>query len=221
MGYPTTDELVAASNVVELTSLTGEQQDALRASAIEAVEAFCRQSFEAEPAGEVTLEGAGTDEIRLGRRLTDPTSITVDGQLLVADDYRLTTTPSGSVIKLVSPIGGSWLTRVRRLPGDPGPIFNDGATVVVAGAFGWTDAEWTAGDVDAVATAIRFDMEDQAQAEAHKLSATVRAARTLGLDNVSQGNVALTLKPGEPGLSVRAQRKLLRYRWTGPVGALA
>lgn len=225
MGYPTTDELVPASAVDELKALEAEQQDGLRASAIEAVEAFCRQSFEFEGTEgdpiELTVRGAGTDELRLERRLATPVSVTVDGQALVPDDYTLNTSPNGSTIRLVSPIGGSWLTRVRRVPGDPGPNFADGATVVVAGVLGWTDAEWEAGDLDAIAAAIRFDMEDQAQAEAHKLSATVRSARALGLADVSQGNLALTLRPGEPGLSVRAQRKLFRYRWTGPVGALA
>lgn len=221
MGYPTTAELVGASNVVELASLGAEQQDALRASAIEAIEAFCRQSFELDAAAELTVYGAGTDELRLDRRLATPTSVTVDGQVLVTDDYTLSTTPNGSTLKLVSPIGGSWLTRVRRMPGDPGPLFADGATIIVAGEFGWTDAEWAAGDLDAVAVAIRFDMEDQAQAEAHRLSATVRASRTLGLESVQQGNLSMALRPGEPGLSVRAQRKLLRYRWTGRVGALA
>lgn len=221
--YPTTAELVAASTDEALLASTPAQQDALRAAAIVAVERFCRQSFEAEgteaaPAV-LTVPGAGIDEIRLPRRVAILSSVTADGYVLNEADYRLGT--GGQSLKLTSIIGGSWLTRVRRIPGDGGPAFRAGADVVVAGVFGWTDAEWAAGTLDAVATAIRFDMEDQAEADANKLAQTVRSARALGVENVSQGGLSMALRPGEPGISVRAQRRLLALRWVGPVGALA
>ena len=66
MGYPTTAELVAASTVEEQTGLTDPQQDALRDSAIDAVEGFARQSFEAEGSEVVAIVKAS--DVMLGVR---------------------------------------------------------------------------------------------------------------------------------------------------------
>jgi hypothetical protein len=223
--YPTREDLVDASSNEALLALDTDQQDALRTSAIQAVESWARQSFEAEGTEEdpVTrmLDGQGTDELWLPKRLALLDGIEMNGAVVADTDVQRT--EGGASIKLVSPLmAGSWVNWVRRSPGDPGPMWYEGTgNIAVSGVWGWTDDEWEAGLLDSVATAIRYDMEDQAEADAHGLASTIRSARALGVESIDQGNLSLTLAPGESALSTRAQRQVLGLRWTVPYGSVA
>jgi hypothetical protein len=225
VGYPTTAELVAASNVDALTSLDPDVQDGYRASAITSVEDFCRQTFEAEgteldPVIRV-VDGNGEDTIYLPKRLATLATVAIAGEIVAEGDVALS--ESGEVLTLADPVSqGSWVTRVRRTSIDDGPAFTAGRqNVAVAGVWGWTDDEWTAGRLEPVATAIRFDMEDQAQADASQIADTVRSYRALGLSTISQGGLSASIKTSEPVISIRAQRQLARFRWRAarPVSA--
>ena len=222
--YPSTEELVTSSTVSKLTDLTPEQQDALRAEAIGAVERYCRQRFVAigteEEPSTVDIDGSGSSELYLPSRLAVLTDLNVsDGSLSVddvglnADRDRLNVRSDGSQ--------DTWITRAlareRGLPTER--VFPLGTgEVEVTGVWGWPDDEFP----DDVTTALRFHMEDRALTEAHKLAETVRAARALGVTGVQQGGLSIELGAGEPEISTRVRRLLRDLRWDGgPVGALA
>lgn len=227
-GYPTLDSLIAASTVAALTDAPLATQRALRSGAIAAVEVFARQSFVPEGAtgAPVTklIDGSGSQTVYLPKRLATLVSVTIDGASIQPGlDVEVHAEDTKAFLKMVGPLGvGSWVTRVRRVPGDPGPLFRaDRDNVAVAGVWGWTEDEWAAGKLVAVEEAIRLDMEDQARADANPLAATVRSARALGLSEVSQGGLSASLRPGEAALSVRAKRRLVGLRWTVPSGSVA
>jgi hypothetical protein len=222
MAYPTTAELAAGSTVKELTDLEPEQQDALLAEAIQAIERHCRQSFTADGTVEdpvtVTLDGDGGTQVYLPRRLAKLTDLSVsDGGLSVSDvtlsarHDRLHITPE--------PGASSWATRaIAEATGTVRLLFPAGAgTVEVSGVWGWPDEDYP----DAVTTALRLDMEDRALASAHPLSETVRSARALGLGSIAQGALSLDLSDSEPEISTRVRRALRGLRWDIPSGALA
>lgn len=228
MGYPTTAELIAASTVAALTDLTGAQQDQKAASAIDSIETFCHQTFtqEGTDAAPVTrtIDGSGSDRLYLPKRLATLAAATIDGLAMNTGlDLEVHNAESKAYVKLVSPLdAGSWVTRVRRSPGDPGPTFrSDQDNVTITGVWGWLDTEWAAGALQAVFDAILFDMEDQSLAESNQLAETVRSARALGVRSISQGGLSATIDPSEPGISTRVKRKLIPYVWQVPIGAVA
>lgn len=216
--YPSTAELVAASSVAALTDLDAAQQDALRAEAITAVEAYTGQSFTQEGTTEdpVTkvLDGTGGRTLALPRRLASLATLGVDGAGITVDD--VVVSDRGDRLSLrAGPTGGSWADRtVAELEGARSRVFASGpGSVRVSGVWGWEECP------DAVVTALRFHMEDRAAAEAHKLAETVRAARGLGLADVRQGNVTFTLG-AEPLLCARAKREISDYVWRSPIGVV-
>lgn len=225
MGYPSTATLVTASTVAELSSLTSDQQDALRTEAIIAVEGHAQQSFtqEGNTGSPVTktLDGPGGDALPLPKRLASLSELAVAcsslnaaGVVLGDDHDRLTISRTGA--------GTTWLTRAQAdIEGhrDRGFLYGQG-NITISGVWGWTDAEYTA-QLAAVTTALRYDMEDRAVANAHALATTVRSARGLGLDDVSQGNLNMTLGAEEPAVSARVQRVLIDLVWPAAPGGLA
>jgi hypothetical protein len=222
-GYPPLDALLAASSVTELTAaLDQEQQAELRAAAIADVEDYCRQPFvaegtEAEPVAKL-LDGAGGNTLWLPKRLAPGFELSITGSWLTASEVELSAERDRLSITSLGG-GATWLTReLRRMQVGEAPAeFPTGpGLVTVTGAWGWSADEWNAGELDAVETAIRFAMEDQALADATQLAPTVRSARALGLSDVNQGGLSMALRDVEPGLSVRVQRKLTRLRWQVP-----
>lgn len=227
MAYPTTAELVAASTVEALTGLEEAQQDAQRAEAIAAVEGFCHQSFESEgtegePATR-TLDGTGARELYLPKRLSQLMDLTVTGGAFTETDVVLS--DQGDRLHLPDETAGAtWATRaIAEATGYREIVFPAGnGTVTVKGVWGWADAEYPA----AITTALRWDMEDRALANAHALSETVRSARALGLSGVDQGGLSIALDGHEPQVSVRVARLLRRASdpplvWAPATGALA
>ncbi len=230
--YPTTAELVAASTVAALTDLETAQQDALRQEAILTVEGHCAQSFEAEGTEDdpvtKTLDGVGGRTLYLPMRMAKLVSVTPpEGSSLSTGDVTLSDDHDRLAVR--SLYGGTnWATqafaegygyRDLRFPSEP-------ASVKVAGVWGWTDDEFPA----AIATALRFDMEDRALADAHALSETVRSARALGLTALNQGGLtmqfgqrtgALGAVPGEPAVSTRVERLLSGFLWVSMAGSMA
>lgn len=215
-GYPAAAELVAASDVDELTGLNADQQAALRTAAITAVETFCEQSFlqEGTTGSPVTrkLDGAGTEVIALPKRLSELTGLSIEGDAWDLAGVQLS--EDRDSIEVTDQWLGSWTTRARRHGPDEGPQFYRGrANIWISGVWGWSDVP------DAVVTALRYDMEDQALAEANKLAPTIRSSRALGINSVSQGGLSVNLGD-EPALSMRARRQLTDYIWAPTVGAV-
>jgi hypothetical protein len=225
-GYPSLLALLAASTVDELTGLDTAQQQALRASAIVAVESECGQSFVPEGTLEEPVakhvDGTGHVTLWLPKRLValtgfsvgDPVGIDdIDISDLVLDDEHLELAISARTLGQ----GGSWADRAlaedRRNPAFPNGRLN----VTITGVWGWATDEQPA----AIAEALRLDMEDQARIEANKLTPTVRAARGVGLTSVNQGGLNLAMRKSEPHLSARCRRVLLPYRWHGVASAVA
>lgn len=225
MSYPTTAELVDASSVDELTTLDTPQQDALRDEAIAAVENYCGQSFTQEgttgsPVTK-TLDSPGGDVLGLPRRLASLSSFAFAGTTLDGDSVALSDDHDRLVLSDPR-AGGSWLLRVQAQRDAATLSFPSGpALAAVAGVWGWTDAEYDA-QLDAITTALRFDMEDRALANAHKLSGTVRSARALGLSDVSQGSLSYSFADDQPSVSQRVMRIIPQELiWAPALGALA
>jgi hypothetical protein len=207
MAYPDREDVVAASTVDELTGLTTDQQDALYYAAISAIEDFTGQSF-TEFTGARTITGAGGTEQYLDRRLQSVTAWTLDGVEL--DLTALAISEGGDRIYVPTPVPSygvltpePWGEAPRRLRGD----------LEITGVWGWSDPP------EAVVEALRLDMEDTALAEAHALSASVHAARKLGIDTIRQGNLDVALRD-VPTLSPRVTRLLEPYVWLGAGGHL-
>lgn len=223
--YPSTAELVAASTVTEFTGLTEAQQDALRQEAIDVIEGVCRQGFEqegseAEPVERI-IDGPGSRELYLPKRLIELSTLEVPGGGLTASDVvlseagdRLHVAPESS--------GSSWATRaVAEMTGRTDPVFPDGpGSVTVTGVWGWAEVP------SAIVTAIRLDMEDRAMANQHALAESVRSTRALGVSGIDQGGLSVSLRAREPGVSARVRRVLrtgndgagyIWHAWTGGV----
>lgn len=223
-GYPSTGELVEASNLKALTELDETVQDGLRAEAILAVEAACRQSFTVEGADDEPvsrkLDGTGGDVLYLPKRLVELAGIEASGTAISGADVELS--ERHDRLCLPDPRSGSnWLTQtVSEATGGEHRAFPSGpAAVTVTGIWGWAPDEVPA----AIATALRYDMEDRAVANAHALAETVRSARGLGVTGLSQGGLSLQMDGREVAVSTRVRRLLANAEliWHGPAGALA
>lgn len=223
--YPTTAELVAASTVSELTDLEEAQQDALRQEAIDAIEGVCRQSFlqegtEGEPVERI-IDGPGSRELYLPKRLIELTKLATSGSALTASDVVLS--EAGDRLHVPSERdGGTWATRaIAEATGRVDPIFPHGpGSVTVTGVWGWAEVP------SAIVTALRLDMEDRALATGHALAESVRSTRALGVSGIDQGGLSVQLRNREPGVSARVRRVLrtgndgagyIWHRWGGGV----
>lgn len=208
MGYPTTAELVSGSDVDELTSLTAEQQDALRASAIAAIEGYCRQSFDTAQDDTIVLDGNDLQTLYLPRRLASFTGISFNGTAVEVDGFALNL-PHNRLSIRETGTWGTWadraLAEVDGAPRSEFPIGN--SNVAITGVWGWTDDEYSA-ELGAVTVALRWDMEDQARVEKSKLSQLVQTARAQGLASISQGGLSADLSRRAPTVSPRVKRIL-------------
>lgn len=216
-GYPTTEELVAASTITELTTLSETEQDALRESSINAIEEFCNQSFMYEPDSSYYVDGAGTGVLYLPRRIVTLTAITIPDSSISLSDIlindlrdRLFLQPGNNPLTnnyysaAIRELSGSWPMRFTYGTGN----------ILIEGDFGWSAVPAP------VKVAIRKDMEDTALADANGLSNTARAFRKMGMRDVSQGNLRATVT-GAWGLSPEVMGLLDRYVWIGPLGSVA
>lgn len=213
-GYPSAEELVAASSVDALTSLTDEEQQALRDASIAAIEEFCNQSFELELDATKYVDGPGTGVLYLPKRLVNLTAIDVPDSALALSDVALSATNDIISIRPDSIIG-NYYTNVLRELNDHLPLnFVWGRqNITITGDWGWSSVP------DAVKIAIRRDMEDTALADSQGLSETIRAYRKMGVRDISQGNLRATMS-GALGLSPTTMLLLEPYVWMGPIGAV-
>jgi hypothetical protein len=213
-GYPTTAELLSQSNVPELLALDEEAQESLRLAAIVSIETWTGQSFTFSQAETVDVESAGGYELYLPRRLVTLTSIAPFG----ADAMELSAvTVSAQKDKLVFHSRGAGMNYYEQalyeMSGGDYPIGFPAATLQITGDWGWETAP------DAIQTALRFDMEEQALADSNALSPTVNAVRRLGLSDIGQGSLRATLVT-PPLVSPRVERLLHDYIWMGQGGRL-
>lgn len=208
MAYPTASQLVVASGVPELTGASDSDVLSLRTAAIAAVEEFTGQSFDSE---EATLSvPVGGSVAFLPRRLARLDTIAGAGGLS-ASDVALDGRGDRIVLRDWRWTSNAYERALREVSGELSPEL--GRALSITGLWGWEDCP------DAVADAIRCDMEDQARADANDLSPTVAAMRALGVRDVSQGNLRLNI--GEASmLSPRAVRLLTGYVWHGAGGEL-
>jgi hypothetical protein len=210
VAYPTAAELVDESEVTALQDLTTEAAEDLWRAAIRAVEGFCGQSFESVDETRL-LSGTGSDVLYLPRRLESLTTLEVLGTSL---DLTSVTMSDARDRLVVTPASfGNYAVRAMRDYDDPRlfPYGNDNVTIT--GTWGWTAPP------DEVRLALRLDLEDNALADSHALSETIRAARKLGLTEISQGNLRASLSSSY-GLSERVQTLLADHVWYGGVGSL-
>ncbi len=211
MAYPTRADLIAASDVAELTSMTVPQQDALRVVAINAVERFTGQKFESYVGTEV-IDGRGGAELYLPRHVELLTGITVQGTSIDLTDVTLSA--RGDRLHF-TPLSGGYAVEAMRETAFDSRTFRSGpGTVFLTGTFGWLvcPAE--------VREAIRIEMEVAAVADASQLSGIVASARRLGLKDIAQGNLRATV--GQPGeISPQATLLLADFVWHGAGGYLS
>jgi hypothetical protein len=213
MSYPAADDLVILSNIDELINLEPEEQEQLRRSSIAAVEEYTNQSFEALEDAELAVDGTGTKTLFLPKRLETLSELTVSGSGLTATDVILPASKDRLIVSAAAGIGNYYEKVMRDFDGNQPLRFTYGVgTVQISGDWGWDECPQD------VADAILLDMEDQALADANQLSDTIRAARVLGLRDISQGNLRAAID-FTPSLSIQAQRLLLPYIWIGQVGA--
>lgn len=200
MAYPTAAELVAESTVDELVQLTADQQEGLRQAAILAVEEFTRQKF--EPVVETrALRGTRKRQLYLPKRLEALTTISVSGAALSG----VVVSEDGDYIELPLTAGlGYYEQAYAEVSGEDFRGFD--GRLEITGTWGWTDVP------EPVKLALRYDMEEQALADANQLSSTIAAYRKLGVRAISQGNLRVQIGD-EVVLSPRVQRQLSRYMW--------
>lgn len=200
MAYPTRQDLVNASDNAALNALTVAQQDAKRAAAIAAVEAFAGQSFEQEgtelaPVTKIASGGGGRI-LQLPKHLEVLTGIAVAGSSM--DLTSLSISEDGSQLHVVpDAVPGTWLT--RRLGDDSPPVFPEGLDrVTITGVWGWEVLP------PPIFTALLWDMEDSADADSSKMAGTLRSWGRLGLSSISQGPLSATLDRPAAAISDRA-----------------
>lgn len=224
MAYPSRSQIVAASNVPELTGASTVQQDAWYAEAKRAVEAFCQQRFDSVDE-ELTFDGDGSRRLPLPKRLAVLDTLTISEPLtssLSAADVYLTNDHDALVVKPDAWSGGTWATRVLRE--GRRPVFPQGyGTVKIDGTWGWATGELAADATSFIGVAMRLDMEDLAQAQEAGLAATVRGLVPAGVSSISEGPLSIQLSGGDgvPDVSLpaAAQSILADYIWQPvPVG---
>lgn len=209
-GYPSTADLVADSNVSELTTLAFAEQELLRDEAIAAIERYCGQSFTLYE-GELLIDGSGARELYAPRRIETLTGVVVKGTSLDLTDIVIS--PEGDRIHF-APYSTDYAVLAMRETAYDSRTFRAGSgTVVLTGTFGWSLVPAR------VVQAIRVEMEEQALADANGLAGTISAYRRLGLRNIAQGNLRADI--GNPSdVSPRTARLLAGYVWIGAGGDL-
>lgn len=212
-GYPSVGALLAESTVDELTGLDAAALDTTRASAIRAIEAYCGQEFVPFD-GEMEARAEGRYEVYMPRRLRSITSITpYGGEAMELDAVRIEM--EGKKIRFErSAVGRGYYSQALQevSGGDYATGFRVG-TLLIDGEWGWATTP------QGIERAIRFDMEDQALAEANQLSATTHAFRRMGLNAIGQGSLRAQLVT-PPTLTPRVVREVEPYLWLGPGGRL-
>jgi hypothetical protein len=214
-GYPTVGELVEDSDVTELTSLSYDKQEALWHAAKIAVEEYVGQTFDFEPDTTKVFDGDGQRSIYLPKRLETLTTLEVAGSALVEGDVYLSDAHDRLHVNPDAGIGNYYERALMDIQGYPSLTFTAGdSTVSVTGDWGWSAFPAPVRD------AMRFDMEEQALADANALSSTVHAVRRLGLGSIGQGGLRAELAT-PPAVSPRVAQRLLPYVWHGQGGRLA
>lgn len=213
MAYPTTAALVAASTQPDLLALSAPQQDSLRAAAITGVESYTGQSF-TEFDGVVELESQGGADLYLPRRLRVLRSITpFNGTPLELEPLYIPEDGTRILFRRNAVGVGYYEQALMEVSGHDYYTHFPTQTVVIDGEWGW------AAPPDAVTLALRYDMEEQAAADANALSGTTLAFRKLGLSQIAQGGLRADLS-AVPTLSPRVQALLEPHIWLGRGGKL-
>ena len=209
MPYPTVTDVKTASAVPELTGASDAALAPLLSAAIQAVEEYTGQSFTAWT-GTLTVPASRGRVLFLPRRL-ERLDVIANAGALTAADVTLAPTFDRLALNDWRASSTAYERLLRSVSGEEN--LDWGVAPDVTGLWGWSATP------DDVATAIRFDMEDAARADANDLSSTVAAFRALGLRDASQGNLRLTI--GDPSvLSPRAERMLRGFIFYGAGGEL-
>jgi hypothetical protein len=219
-GYPDLQTLYDASPSEELHSWDiteiGDEPilAAFRSSAIATIEAFAGQRFAEELATTRNISGADEEKLYLPKRLASLTSLSIANSAIDETNVAIGSSseiPEGMNDYLyIEPSSlGSWVTRA--LTDDRRRVFAAGVNnLAVTGTWGWPEADFP----DAIAQALRFDMEDQAAAARHGLGGSIAALRTLGASGSSQGPLSVTISRSAPILSDRAMALVESYVWS-------
>lgn len=215
MAYPTLDDLLEASATEDLTGASPAEQTTYYVLAIQAVESYTGQRFESEDAVE-RVDGSGGSEVYLPRRLLTLDSVAqVDGDALDLTNFDVAVGVNSARLVWAALDTSYYAQAMRAVQGwvDTRTFRTGVRNLLIAGTWGWEDPP------PEVVAAIRLDMEDQAGASGLALAGTIHAYRRLGVRDVSQGNLRLTLDPiAAQSLSPRAAALVHHLIWTGPAG---
>jgi hypothetical protein len=215
MPYPTVDEIVARSTDANLLALDSEQQEALWAVSIQAIELYTGQSFAGSADKALEVEATLADVLYLPERLTALESVIPTGGDPLETTAIAITHDGGRLKFRRNVVGvGYYQQALQEVSGYSYPTMFSEGFVTVAGTWGWEDCP------PAVIGAIQWDMEESAAADANALTATVNYMRAMGIERISQGNLDLALAP-RPTVSPRVQSGLDAYVFLGtPSGRL-
>lgn len=212
MAYPPLVDIVSASGVEALTTLTVSEAQVLYDSSRIAVEEFCGQSFDYEEGVTYQLDGNGEVALYLPKRLDHMTALVVTGAGLEIGDVTLSPERDRLTVRPVGLYQNYYTQALRELDDNLPLRFAYGVgNVAILGDWGWNVVPTP------VFEAIRLDMEDTALADANALSQTLRAYRKLGIRDLSQGNLRATVG-GSWGLSPEVMSLLRPYVWQGQIG---
>lgn len=213
-GYPSFAELVAESSIDALSTLPDEDQEVLYLAARYAIEEYTGQSFDYNAAETRVLDGPGGRKLRLPWRLETLTTLVVSNSALTEDDVTLTSEHDALLVSADAGVQTYYQRAMMEVQGWPSLGFTPGVgTVSLTGDWGWASFP------QAIRTALRLDMEDQALADTNALGESIRAFRALGLRNVQQGNLTAQVLATN-SLSDRVVRLVTPYCWTGQVGVV-
>lgn len=211
-GYPSPAELVAESTLDALTSMPYEQQEVLYLAAKLAVEEYTGQVFDFEDNVTKVIDGRGGRTIYLPKRLESLTTLEISGSGLDQTQVVLSEAHDALHVSATAGFGNYYEQALWRIQGEPALEFTYGVgTVTITGDWGWADFP------QAIRSAMRLDMEDQALADTNSLMETIRAFQKMGIRDASQGGLNFAVV-ASAGLSDRVRTLLDGYVFQGAIG---
>ena len=189
-GYPDAESIVDASNDPALQALPPDQQEALWAQSIRAIEAYCGQSFGLPYDGLLEVQSARSDALYLPMRIIElRTVMPLNGDPVDAGAIAITHN-GGRLAWKRGVVGvGYYEQALQEISDYSYPDQFPTAWLVIDGRWGWDSCP------PDVATAIMLDMEGAANATGNALTVTVNYMRAMGIDRLSQGNLDVALAP--------------------------
>lgn len=215
-GYPTVSELVGESDVVALTALSPDGQEALWLATKLAIDMYTNQTFDYQPGVTRTMDGSGKRVQYVPKRLDSMTALSVTGSGLTLSDVLISEQHDKIEVRPTAGFSSYYVRAMMEIQDNPPLSFVPGTgTVQITGNWGWP------GFPAPIREAMRLDMEDQAVSDTSSLSEQLRAYRKLGVRDISQDALSVGFTEYEArfiNLSDRVRTLLDAYIWQGSIG---